>query len=88
MHAFDALVANGALREFVSNLHWHGWWNARDTEGALIIISFVSAWITGIRMRRKIRKDLGRTATDLDLTSLDTWMKVDEIEERKRGKRS
>jgi hypothetical protein len=42
----------------------------------------VSAWIAGIQMRRKIKRDLGRKATDADLTSIDTWMKVDEVEQR------
>ena len=33
-------------------------------------------------MRLKIRKDLGRKATKADFTSIDTWMKVDEVEQR------
>jgi hypothetical protein len=36
-----------------------------------------------LQMRRKIRKDLGRKATEADLSSIETWMKVDEVEERK-----
>ena len=84
MSAIIHLVTDSTLRDAVSQLHWHGGWNASDTYGVLIIISLVSAWITGVRMRRKIRKDLGRKATDLDLASIDTWMKVDEIEEQKK----
>jgi hypothetical protein len=84
LSSVNVLLLNSPIRDFVSNLHWHGSWNFRDTEGVLIIISVVSAWITGVRMRRKIRKDLGRKATNLDLTSIDTWMKVDEIERRKK----
>jgi hypothetical protein len=34
-------------------------------------------------MRLKIKKDLGRKATQADLTSIDTWMKVDEVEQGK-----
>jgi hypothetical protein len=52
----------------------------------LIIVvgsSVISAWVVGLQMRRKIRKDLGRKATEADLSSIETWMKVDEVEERK-----
>jgi hypothetical protein len=78
------LLTDSTLRDILRQLHWHGGWNVSDTYGTLIIISVVSAWITGVRMRRKIRKDLGRKATNLDLTSIDTWMKVDEVEQRKK----
>jgi|ERR1700683_2244963 hypothetical protein len=47
------------------------------------IVQTIWAWIEGIRMRRKIKRDLGRNATQADLTSIDTWMKVDEVEQRK-----
>jgi len=46
------------------------------------IYNSVVGWITGVKMRRKISADLGRKATDNDLTSLDTWMEVSEAEER------
>lgn len=55
-----------------------------DLAALLIIYSSVSAWIIGVRMRRKIKRDLGREATDADLTSINTWMKVEEAEERNR----
>jgi hypothetical protein len=45
------------------------------------IVTTTSAWIAGIRMRLRIRRDLGRKATETDLTSIDTWMKVDEAEQ-------
>lgn len=45
----------------------------------------ISTWIVGVQMKRKIRKDLGRKATDADLSSIDTWMKVDEVEEKKES---
>jgi hypothetical protein len=51
-----------------------------------IIVETVWAWIVGIRMRLKIKKDLGRKATDADLTSIDTWIKVDEAEQQNRRK--
>jgi hypothetical protein len=59
----------------------------RDVAALTIIATTVLAWIIGIQMRRKIRKDLGRKATDADLTSIDTWMKVDEIEQRNANDR-
>jgi hypothetical protein len=65
-------------------VHWHGPLTIQDIYGAVIIASIVSAWITGVKMRRKIRRDLGRKATDSDLTSIDTWMEVDEVEQRNR----
>jgi hypothetical protein len=48
-----------------------------------IAFSAISTWIIGVQMRRKIRKDLGRKATDADLTSIETWIEVDETEERR-----
>jgi hypothetical protein len=47
------------------------------------VVNTIWAWIEGLRMRLKIKKDLGRKATQADLTSIDTWMKVDEVERRK-----
>ena len=46
------------------------------------IVQTVCAWIEGIRMRLKIKRDLGRKATEADLTSIATWIKVDEVEHR------
>jgi membrane protease YdiL (CAAX protease family) len=55
-----------------------------DLAALFIIYLAVSTWIISIRMRRKIKRDLGREATDADLTSIDTWIKVEEVEERNR----
>ena len=51
---------------------------------ALIIAgaTAISTWIIGIKMKRRIKKDLGRKATESDLTSIDTWMKVEQEEEK------
>jgi len=51
----------------------------------IILVTSVSAWILGIRMRRRIRRILGQEATDFELTSLSTWINVHEAEERDRG---
>ena len=47
--------------------------------------STISAWITAFRMKRRIKRALGENTSDSQLTSIATWMKVDESEERKRG---
>lgn len=51
----------------------------------VLIVTTVSAWITAIRMRRRIRRSLGKDVTEAELTSLTTWMNVQEAEERNRG---
>jgi hypothetical protein len=33
-------------------------------------------------VRRRMKKSLGRRATDLELASLKTWMMVQEVEQR------
>jgi hypothetical protein len=42
----------------------------------------VSGWIVSLRARRRMKKSLGRNATDLELASLKTWMRVEEAEQR------
>jgi hypothetical protein len=49
----------------------------------LALFTIIASWINGIRMRRRIKRDLGREAKEADLSSIDTWMKVDEVEEKK-----
>ena len=53
---------------------------------AAIVIG-ISGWIFATRMRRRIKKDLGRAADDSDLASLETWMNVDAVEEKKNPNR-
>ena len=43
----------------------------------MVVVTTASAWITGVRMRRRIRRSLGTKVTDVELTSLATWMKVE-----------
>jgi hypothetical protein len=47
----------------------------------------VSGWIVTLRARRRMKKSLGRSATDLELASLKTWMKVEESEQHKKESR-
>jgi len=49
----------------------------------ILIVAAVTAWIADFRSRRRIRKALGRKAKDGELTSINTWMEVEETEKRK-----
>lgn len=47
-----------------------------------IIVTTISAWIMGVRMRRRARRALGRNLSDGELTSISTWMEVEDAEQR------
>jgi len=47
----------------------------------------ISGWIVTLRARRRMKKSLGRKATDLELASLNTWMRVEETEQREEESR-
>ncbi len=50
------------------------------------IVTSITALILGVRMRRRIRRTLGRDVrNEMELTSLNTWMKVEDEEERMKG---
>ena len=49
-----------------------------------VIAVTVSAWIVTRQVRRRMRKSLGKTPTDLGLASLNTWMRVEETEQREK----
>jgi hypothetical protein len=55
--------------------------------GLVVVASTaISAWILGIRMRRRIRHALGiNVESESELTSLNTWMRVEDAEERSKG---
>jgi hypothetical protein len=53
------------------------------TLGAIILMTTVSAWVTAYRMRRRMKKALGRKPVGAELTSISTWMQVGEAEQRK-----
>ena len=55
---------------------------------ALIVIAVttITSWILGVRMRRRIKRTLGIEAkNEMELTSLKTWMDVENAEEKNRG---
>jgi len=49
----------------------------------IILIVLLSGWITTLQMRRRARKALGRKISDSELSSINTWMDVEEAEKRK-----
>jgi hypothetical protein len=49
----------------------------------VVVIALVTAWVAKRRMRRRVKMDLGETADDNNLLSIQTWMKVDEIEKNR-----
>jgi hypothetical protein len=52
----------------------------------VIAVTTITSWILGVRMRRRIKRTLGITPTnEMELTSLKTWMNVENIEEKNRG---
>lgn len=53
----------------------------------VLIFSAVTSFIIGVRMRREIRRTLGRKARSEDLTDLDTWIEVKEAETKAPGKK-
>ena len=52
----------------------------------VLVATSIWAWVLGVRMRRRIKRTLGRNVTsEVELTSLNTWMKVEDTEERNKG---
>lgn len=51
-------------------------------EIAAVIALTVSGWIVTTQVRRRMKKSLGRKASDLELASLKTWMRMEEAEQR------
>ena len=49
----------------------------------------ISAWFMGRRMRKRIKQTLGiKVEHESELTSLNTWMRVMDAEERAKGDKS
>jgi len=47
-----------------------------------VIAATISGWIVTRQVRRRMGKSLGKTPSDLELASLNTWMRVEEAEQR------
>ena len=53
---------------------------------AIVAVAAISTWIIGLRMKRRIKQALGiEVQNEIELTSLNTWMRVEDEEERSRG---
>ena len=50
-----------------------------------ILVTTITAWITGVLMRRRVKRALRKDVADEELTSINLWMEVEDVEERKRG---
>jgi hypothetical protein len=79
----DVPVLSGTEVRGASPVHVNKYSVDAEIAVGSIIVQTIWAWIEGLRMRLKIKRDLGRKATRADLTSIDTWIKVDEVEQRK-----
>jgi hypothetical protein len=53
----------------------------------IVIGAAVSGWIVTMQVQRRMKKSLGRNATDLELASLKAWMRVEEAEQREEESR-
>ena len=52
----------------------------------MIAVTAITSWILGLRMRRRIKRTLGvEVRNEMELTSLKTWMNVQNVEEKNRG---
>ena len=52
---------------------------------AILAIVIVSGWIGTMRLRRRMKKALGRDVSETELTSLNAWMEIEERQEKSRG---
>jgi hypothetical protein len=52
-----------------------------------IIITTIAAWVTAYRMRKKMKKALGRNLSEVELTSINAWMRVAESEKNAKEER-
>jgi hypothetical protein len=51
-----------------------------------LVATLIASWILGMRMRRQIKRATGANIqSEAELTSLNTWMRVKDIEENNRG---
>lgn len=48
----------------------------------MVVVAAVSGWLVTRAARRRMRRALGREPSDLELSSLTSWMRVHEAEKR------
>ena len=52
----------------------------------MIAVTAITSWILKVRMRRRIKSSLGvDVRNEMELTSLKTWIDVENSEEKNRG---
>jgi hypothetical protein len=49
---------------------------------SIVIWTTITGWIVAVRMRRRMKKSLGRKPPNFEMVSFNTWMQVDETEKR------
>ena len=57
-------------------------------EFAAVIAATISGWIVTSKVQHRMKKTLGRKATDLELASIKTWMEVEQEEKLNEAVRS
>jgi hypothetical protein len=50
----------------------------------IITVTTLTGWIARLRARRRVKKALDKPVSDVELTSLSLWMKVEDDDERNR----
>jgi hypothetical protein len=53
-----------------------------------VIAATISGWIVTNKVQQRMKKTLGRNATDLELASIKTWMAVENEEKLNEAVRS
>jgi hypothetical protein len=55
----------------------------------IFLITAISTFVLGMKMRRRIRRALGRDVNnEIELTSLKTWINVQDEEDQQQGGKS
>jgi hypothetical protein len=49
---------------------------------SIAIWTAVTGWIVAVRTQIRMKKSLGRKPSNLEMVSLNTWMQVEEVEQR------
>jgi hypothetical protein len=55
---------------------------------AAAIAATISGWIVTRKVQQRMKKTMGRKATDLELASIKTWMEVEQEEKLNEAVRS
>jgi hypothetical protein len=53
-----------------------------------VIAAGVELWVVTRRVRKRMKKTMGRNPSDLEMASLNTWMKVEQEEDLNKAVKS